>query len=71
MAIKAIAVDDSGTRHLIIGLNRENISSLLGGEIFILPSGAAPLNEQSDIVVIFAETDADLARLFPPALKPV
>ena len=29
MAIKAVAVDDENTQHLIIGLNRENVERLL------------------------------------------
>jgi hypothetical protein len=38
-AIKAVAVDSTGTHHLIIGLNRENVDSLLNGDLFTLPSG--------------------------------
>jgi hypothetical protein len=72
MAIKAIAVDDSNTPHLIIGLNRDNIESLLRGDIFKLPLGVVPeLTEGSDIVLLFAETDADLGKRMPPALRPM
>jgi len=39
MAVKAIALDDDNVQHLIIGLNRENIDSLLRGDIFKLPRG--------------------------------
>jgi hypothetical protein len=70
MAIKALAVDDTNTHHLIIGLNRENIESILRGDVFTLPQGAAPLTEESDIVVLFAETDEQLAKRFPPSLRP-
>ena len=66
MAIKAIAVDDSNTHHLIIGLNRENVESLLRGDVFTLPPGAQGLSADSDIVIVFAETDADLEKRFPP-----
>jgi hypothetical protein len=46
MAVKAIAVDQDDVQHLIIGLNRENIDSLLRGDIFKLPSGSVPAREQ-------------------------
>jgi hypothetical protein len=39
MAIKAVVVDDAGTQHLIIGLNRENAESILAGDVFTLPPG--------------------------------
>jgi hypothetical protein len=72
MAIKAVAVDDQGTQHLIIGLNRENINSLLNGDVFTLPKGnAISISEDSDIVLLFAETDEDLEKRFPSALRPV
>jgi hypothetical protein len=72
MAIKAVAVDDENTQHLIIGLNRDNINSLLNGDVFTLPHGIAiALTENSDIVLLFAETDEDLEKRFPPALRPV
>ena len=41
MAIKAVAVDDQNTEHLIIGLNRDNVNSLLDGDVFTLPHGIA------------------------------
>ena len=72
MAIKAVAVDDENTQHLIIGLNRDNVNSLLDGDVFTLPHGVAiTLSENSDIVLLFAETDEDLAKRFPPSLRPV
>jgi hypothetical protein len=72
MAVKAIVVDESNTQHLIIGLNRENVESLLRGDVFTLPRGIVPeLTEGSDIVLLFAETDKDLEKRFPPALRPV
>jgi hypothetical protein len=68
MALKAIVVDDENIQHLIIGLNRENVESLLEGEVFTLPPGPVPVltENKSDIVILFAETDGDLARGFPP-----
>jgi hypothetical protein len=67
MAIKAVAVDDENSQHLIIGLNRDNANSLLNGAVFILPQGVAiTLTENRDIVLLFAETDDDLAKRFPP-----
>jgi len=41
MAVKAIVVDDSNIHHLIVGLNRENVESILRGDVFTLPRGAA------------------------------
>jgi hypothetical protein len=59
MAIKAVAVDDSGTHHLIVGLNRENVESLLRGGVVTLPPGyLRGLTENRDVVVLFAESDA-------------
>jgi len=37
MAVKAIALDDDSVQHLIIGLNREDIESLLRGDVFTFP----------------------------------
>ena len=72
MAIKAVAVDDENTQHLIIGLNRNNVNDLLDGDVFTLPGGVAiSLTENSDIVLLFAETDEDLEKRFPPRLRPV
>jgi hypothetical protein len=72
MAIKAVALDDENTQHLIIGLNRGNVNSLLNGDVFTLPHGVAiTLTENSDIVLLFAETDDDLAKRFPPRMRPV
>jgi hypothetical protein len=69
MAIKAVAVDDENTQHLIIGLNRDNIDSLLNGDVFTLPHGIPmSLTENSDIVLLFAETDKELERRSPPGL---
>jgi hypothetical protein len=72
MAIKAVAVDDENTEHLVIGINRDEVKSLLDGDIFKLPQGAGiSLTEKSDIVLLFADTDEELEKRFPPALRPV
>jgi hypothetical protein len=72
MAIKAVLVDESDTHHLVIGLNRENVESLLDGDVFTLPAGLlSGLNEESDVVLLFAETDKELEKRFPPRLRPV
>jgi len=72
MAVEAIALDDENTHHLIIGLNRENVESILRGDVLTLPRGIVlELSEASDIVVLFAETDEELGKRFPPALRPV
>lgn len=71
MAIKVVAVDDQNTQHLIIGLNRDNVNDLLDGDVFTLPRGIAiSITENSDIVLLFAETDEDLEKRFPPRLRP-
>jgi hypothetical protein len=73
MAVKAIVVDDENVQHLIIRLNREDIESLLRGDVFTLPSGLVPVmtENKSDLVLLFAETDDDLGKRFPPSLRPV
>lgn len=72
MAVKAVVVDESGTHHLIVGLNRENVKSLLNGDVFTLPGGKlSGLSDESDVVLLFAETDTDLEKRFPPVLRPV
>jgi hypothetical protein len=49
------------------------VESLLRGDVFTLPSGSVPVltEDKSDIVLLFAETDEDLEKRFPPALRPV
>jgi hypothetical protein len=59
------------TQHLIIGLNRKDVDTILRGDVLTLPPGMPELSEASDIVVLFAETDKELAQRFPPALRPV
>ena len=72
MAVKAIALDDDNVEHLIIGLNRENIESLLRGDVFKLPRGMVPaLTKDSDIILLFAETDDDFGKRFPPSMRAV
>jgi hypothetical protein len=69
MAVKATCVDDRKTPHLIIRLNRQNIDSLLRGEMLTLPCGKGiHLSAKSDVAVVFAETDEDLIQQnLPPA----
>ena len=72
MAIKAVVLDQSGTHHLIIGLSRDNIESLLDGDVFTLPRrNLAGINNESDVVLFFAETNEDLRLRLPPVLRPV
>jgi hypothetical protein len=54
MAIKAIAVDDNNTQHLIIGLNRENIESLLRGDMFRLPRSVSLMAEMHPEFIRYA-----------------
>ena len=70
---RIIAVDDANTQHLIIGLTRADVDALVRGDVLTRPRSMKPeLTANSDIVVaLFAETDAELAGWFPPALRPV
>src|SRR5580693_5352389 len=72
-AVKAMVVDDENVQHLVIGPNRENIESSLRGEMFTLRSGQVPVltENKSDIVLLFAETDEDSGKRFPPSLRPL
>jgi hypothetical protein len=62
MAVKATCIDDAQIVHLLIGLNRENIDSLLRGETLTLPPGAVALSDGSEIVIVLAETDEELVE---------
>jgi hypothetical protein len=62
MAIKATCIDEAQMLHLRIGLNRTNLEALLRGETVTLPADANPLAEESDIAVVFAETDEELVQ---------
>jgi hypothetical protein len=72
MAVKATWVDESDTVHLVIGLNHEDVESLLRGEALTLPPGAVALSDGSNIVIVFAETDEELVEkhLPPPVHMP-
>jgi hypothetical protein len=66
-----MVVDDAGVCHLIIGLNRENVDSILRGDVFTLPRRyLEQLTQESDVVVLSAETDDDIAKRFAPGLRP-
>jgi hypothetical protein len=72
MSITAIALDDTNIQHLIIGLTRAEVDALVRGDVLTLPRTTKPeLTADSDIVVMFAETDEALTARFPPALRPV
>ena len=71
MSIKAVAVDSEDIHHLIIGLNREDVETILQGNVLTLPAGYLHgLTEESDVVVLFAETDEELEGRFPRHLRP-
>jgi hypothetical protein len=59
MAIKTIVQDRENIQHLVIGLSRKNIESLLRGEVFTITCDTVPVltENESDIVVLFGETD--------------
>ena len=50
MALKVIAVDDKNVQHLIIGLSRENIDSLVRGDVFRLPGGPVPVLTENEVI---------------------
>jgi hypothetical protein len=70
-SIEAIVQDSEGVQHLIVGLHRENVDSLLRGDLFTLPPGQVPVLRKPEATSLFAETDEELGRRFPPALRPV
>jgi hypothetical protein len=54
----------------LIGLNRENVDAILRGDVVSFEGGINPppvLTYESDIVLLFAETDQDIWKRFPPA----
>jgi hypothetical protein len=72
MAVKAVCKDKEGIQHLIIGLSRENLNTLVDGEVLTMPQGlAANITEASDIVLLFAETDAELKSRMSPLMRAV
>jgi hypothetical protein len=71
MSIKAVIVDSEDIHHLIIGLNRENVEAILEGNFLALPAGSLTgLTDESDVVLLFAETDEELERRFPRNPRP-
>jgi hypothetical protein len=70
MAISATCLDDANTVHLLIGLNREDVESLLLGEVLTVPPGRVPLSEDSTVALVLAETDDDLVRNRLPSQMP-
>jgi hypothetical protein len=53
-------------------LTRAEVDALVRGDVLTLPRTTKPeLTADSDIVVMFAETDEALTARFPPALRPV
>jgi hypothetical protein len=48
------------------------VDSLLQGDVFTLPRGnLTGMSEESDVVLLFAETDKELEKRFPPMVRPV
>ena len=63
MGLKAWFQDENNTTHLLIGLNRENVESLQRGDVFTLPPGEAlSLSDDSDIILIYEDTDEKLVE---------
>jgi hypothetical protein len=67
--LKATCIDDSRTVHLIVGINRKDLDDLLAGGYLRLDVGV-PLTRESEICVIFRETDADLVKALPEPVEP-
>jgi hypothetical protein len=70
MAIKAVCVDDHDTMHLLLGVNRKEVESLLRGDRFTFPPGGVSLSSASKITLFFAETDDELEKHLPPPVAP-
>ena len=57
----------SGELRALMGIGR----GFLDGDVFTLPKGIPiSITEESDIVLLFAETDEDLEKRFPPMPRP-
>ena len=70
MVIKAVLADEFGTDQLILGLNREDMESLLSGDVFTLPRGMlSGMSEDCNVELLFAETDDEVASRFPLRLR--
>ncbi len=70
MSSLARCVDERNILHLLIGLNREDIESLLRGEVLTLPRGEMiPLSAKSGIALLFAETDEEVEERLPPPIS--
>jgi hypothetical protein len=64
-------INPAHNKHVIIRLNRENVDSLLNGDVFTFPPGLlSGMSEDSEIVLMFAETDEELEKRFPPLMRP-
>ena len=71
MVIKAVLTDELGTHHLMLGLNRDDVESLLNGDIFRLPRGMlSGMSDDCNVELLFAETDDELASHLQPRLRP-
>jgi hypothetical protein len=71
MALKALCMDDESTPHLLIGLTRGNIESLLKGSVLVLPQGPnLPLVKDSQVILMFEETDEELIKRMSYNLPP-
>jgi len=67
MSVRATCIDDRSVVHLRIGLNRENIETILAGGILTLPrKRGIQLSDESDIDIVFAETDEELMKKHLP-----
>ena len=63
MAVKVTCTDDLNTEHLVIGLNLQDIESLLRGERVTLTRGkTVTLGTNSDVAIVFGQTDQDLVQ---------
>ena len=61
MVLKAWMQDERGASHLLIGLSREAVESIQRGDVVTLPPGQnIPLTEESDIVLIYEDTEEAL-----------
>ncbi len=68
--ISAVATVDDGTRIILLGVSRENITRLTAGKPIRIKAETHP-GFPLDIVVgiIFGETDAELVSMFQEAMS--
>jgi hypothetical protein len=67
---QAVVADQQNLHHLVTGLNRDDVNAIFKGKIVALPAGTLTgLTEESDVVIMFGETDEDISNRFSSTLR--